>query len=56
MCVCGGGEGSGRDVFLCFIESMYFTGDRTDLFQEAIGPEGSDCFLRWSVLEFLRKL
>ena len=39
MCVWG--WGGGYDVlFLCLCLSQYFTGGRTDLPQEAIGPKG----------------
>ena len=43
---------------LCFLKlsSMYFAEGLTDPPQEAIGPNGSNCFSRGSVPEFLGKL
>ena len=37
------------------ISSKYFTEGRTEPPREAIGPEGSNCFSRGSVPDFLRK-
>ena len=47
------GEGGPEKFFLKL--SMYFTEGNTGLPREAIGPEGSNSFLRGSILVFLWK-